>query len=393
MRRLACLLGAFLAAAIGQASGAMATRAGDPPLATMPHAAFLSATPARPGAGDPAGAALALLMLPPLPPPPAPLDPRADEAAITFLAPPSRLLARTGPSPWQAPLATVRPLPRPGLAYSSAGGRLRVPPPDCGGAVCIRLDHRIEDTCTAIERLATRHKLPPGFFARLIWRESLFDPYAISPAGALGIAQFMPGTAQLRGLADPFNPAEALAASAAYLADLRDGFGNLGLAAAAYNGGEQRVTNYVAKSGGLAGETLAYVQAITGHSARSWRDSPPKEVDLRLDKEKPFAEACVALASARRVPQFRTDPAVALAPWAVIVAAHDSKSVVVSRYKAVARRNPILQRNEPVYAKVKLASMRSAQYTAQIGRNSRAEAVQLCNQVKQYGGVCAVLRN
>ena len=141
---------------------------------------------------------------------------------------------------------------------------------------CISLASYTGDVCTAIEQAALDHDLDPGFFARLLWQESLFDAAAISPAGAQGIAQFMPGTAALRGLADAFNPAMAIRASAAYLRDLTDQFGNEGLAAAAYNSGEARAGDFVQDDRGLPGETRAYVQIITGHSARSWRDAPPE---------------------------------------------------------------------------------------------------------------------
>ena len=76
------------------------------------------------------------------------------------------------------------------------------------------------DICGAISANASAHGLPEHFFARLIWKESLFDPGAVSPKGAQGIAQFMPGTAKRRDLDDPFDPKAALAASAAYLAEL-----------------------------------------------------------------------------------------------------------------------------------------------------------------------------
>ena len=60
--------------------------------------------------------------------------------------------------------------------------------------------------CGHIERQARGWKLPRAYFARLIWKESRFDPNAISHKGAEGIAQFMPATARLRGLEDPFDP-------------------------------------------------------------------------------------------------------------------------------------------------------------------------------------------
>ena len=62
-----------------------------------------------------------------------------------------------------------------------------------------------------------------------------------SPKGAEGIAQFLPSTASWHGLADPFDPTESLWHSAAYLRELLNRFGNLGLAAAAYNAGPARV--------------------------------------------------------------------------------------------------------------------------------------------------------
>lgn len=123
-----------------------------------------------------------------------------------------------------------------------------------------------ETVCSEIDARATEHALPQAFMARLIWKESLFDPGAVSPKGAQGIAQFMPGTAKRRGLADPFEPKQALAASAAYLAELRNLFGNLGRAAAAYDAGEQRVRRWLAGKSGLPYETQDYVLSITGRS-------------------------------------------------------------------------------------------------------------------------------
>ena len=134
----------------------------------------------------------------------------------------------------------------------------------------VRADHYAEDVCRIIAREARRRVLPPDFLARLIWRESLFDPNAISPKGAQGIAQFMPGTARERGLADPFVPHEALQASAYLLADLRDRFGNLGLAAAAYNAGPNAVAKWRAGTNILPVETQDYVMFITGRAVDDW---------------------------------------------------------------------------------------------------------------------------
>jgi Transglycosylase SLT domain len=88
---------------------------------------------------------------------------------------------------------------------------------------------------------------------------------------AQGIPQFMPATAAERLLLDAFDPAQALPKSAEFLRELRVQFGNLGLAAAAYNAGPQRVRDWLAGKRGLPSETLAYVRSVTGHSAEEWR--------------------------------------------------------------------------------------------------------------------------
>src|SRR5262245_20226999 len=83
----------------------------------------------------------------------------------------------------------------------------------------------------------------------------------------------MPGTARDRGLADPFVPHEALQASAHLLSDLRVRFGNLGLAAAAYNAGPNAVASWLAGNRELPFETQDYVVFITGRPAADWEDN------------------------------------------------------------------------------------------------------------------------
>jgi len=129
--------------------------------------------------------------------------------------------------------------------------------------------------CSMIEVAARLNALPVDFFTRLIWQESRFQPDVVGPLTrggehAEGIAQFMPGTAVERGLFEPFNPVEALPKSGEFLAELRDEFGNLGLAAAAYNAGPQRVRDYLAGLRDLPSETRHYVLAITGRPVEEW---------------------------------------------------------------------------------------------------------------------------
>jgi len=127
-----------------------------------------------------------------------------------------------------------------------------------------------DEICRMIESAANDESLPFEFLARLIWQESEFNPRTVSPAGAQGIAQFMPKTARERGLADPFEPATALQESAEFLRELRDQFGNLGLAAAAYNAGPKRVQDWLAKRNTLPRETQNYVRIITGRAPEQW---------------------------------------------------------------------------------------------------------------------------
>src|SRR5437867_10453620 len=115
-------------------------------------------------------------------------------------------------------------------------------------------DISVDLLCDTLASSAHNAGLPVSFFANLIWRESRFVFRAVSPAGALGIAQFMPRTAAAVGLTNPFDPLEALSASARLLGGLFQRFGNLGLAAAAYNAGEARVNNWLSNKTGLPQE-------------------------------------------------------------------------------------------------------------------------------------------
>ncbi|MBV9348921.1 MAG: lytic transglycosylase domain-containing protein [Pseudolabrys sp.] len=129
-----------------------------------------------------------------------------------------------------------------------------------------------EVVCETLADAATANNVPTPFFIRLIWRESGFNQNAVSPVGAQGVAQFMPATAAQHRLADPFDPLAALHASARFLRSLINQFGNVGLAAAAYNAGPGRVATWLAsKKGKLPQETRDYVQNITGKAPEQWR--------------------------------------------------------------------------------------------------------------------------
>ncbi|MFI0395650.1 transglycosylase SLT domain-containing protein [Paracoccus jiaweipingae] len=258
------------------------------------------------------------------------------------------------------------------------------------GAVCIGLDSYVTDVCRAIERNATENGLDPHFLARLLWKESLFEPGAISPVGAQGIAQFMPGTARMVGLDDPFNPAKAIGASARYLAALTRGLGNIGLAAVAYNGGEARAARFIGGSEVLPYETQDYVEAITGHNAWAWRDNPPgaDKLDLRLQGDAPFASACTELAGKRELREFRSEPKVM--PWGVIVASHPSRA---GAQRLANRVRPLLRGKPLSLVPRRMNGNPRRVFTAQVGYDSKSAAIRFCNQMKTLGGRCIVLKN
>ena len=112
----------------------------------------------------------------------------------------------------------------------------------------------------AVEHLAEAHQISPILLEALVWQESRWRAGARSPAGALGLAQLMPGTARDLGV-DPRDPNANLAGGARYLRQQLDRFGgNVELALAAYNAGPGRVL----RAGGIPRitETQSYVRAI-----------------------------------------------------------------------------------------------------------------------------------
>jgi len=127
---------------------------------------------------------------------------------------------------------------------------------------------------------ASANNLPPGFLLKLLAQESAFTPTAVSRTGAMGIAQFMPGTAIAVGLRDPFEPVAAINAAAKHLAALYARFGNLGLAAAAYNAGPVRVSGWLAGQKSLPQETIDYVWRVTGVDANTWAAKDKKTAAL-----------------------------------------------------------------------------------------------------------------
>jgi soluble lytic murein transglycosylase-like protein len=177
---------------------------------------------------------------------------------------------------WHIPPAT--PLIR--------GIRLYMDAPRRGGEVTatVRSIMRTNPRLSAVDALlfaeatvlaAKRAGIDPGFLAATLLQESAYDPAAISSAGAIGIGQFMIGTADDWGI-DPFDPPAAIDATARVLAQYlrvyraRDGGDPYALALAAYNAGPAAVDAY----GGVPpyAETRAYIADIVERWSRIVRD-------------------------------------------------------------------------------------------------------------------------
>ena len=111
-----------------------------------------------------------------------------------------------------------------------------------------------------IREAELRYRLPPGLMLALVWAESSFNPLAISPAGAAGLAQLMPETARELGVRNRHDPRQNIEGGARYLRQMLDRFGDIHLALAAYNAGP----GAVARAGGIPRnrETPAYVRSV-----------------------------------------------------------------------------------------------------------------------------------
>lgn len=153
----------------------------------------------------------------------------------------------------------------PGAESQAIDGPVPLPP------IAKPVVHRTaEEVCETLTKAAESNNLPIPFFISLLFQESRFDPASVSSAGAQGVAQFMPETAADMGVENPFDPVQAIPASARLLRKFIAQFGNLGLAAAAYNAGPRRVQDWLGKKGKLPDETKGYVKTITGNPAETW---------------------------------------------------------------------------------------------------------------------------
>jgi soluble lytic murein transglycosylase-like protein len=243
--------------------------------------------------------------------------------------------------------------------------------------------------CPVLETEARTRGLPPVFFARVVWLENRFKPDALTTKRTPGTRQFMPYGAAGRGLAEPFDPVAALAASARLLHVLRDEFANLGLAAAAYHAGPWRIRDWLAGRAMLRSETEDYVLAVTGRAVAAWTEGDMILPEQTLPDTSSFQAACRLMAGAP------ADEETVRWPWGVQVAGSFSQDKALAAFARLRERfRAVLATQDPMVVRVTLRS-RGTQplYAVRVGADSRDVADQLCDQLRAAGGACMVVKN
>jgi len=252
--------------------------------------------------------------------------------------------------------------------------------------------------CQLMASAAVANGLPVEFFARVIWQESRLRPDAIGPVTrsghqAQGIAQFMPMTAAERLLQNPFDPSQALPKSAEFLRDLRAQFGNLGLAAAAYNAGPQRVRDWLAGKRTLPSETQAYVRNVTGRSAEEWLRPQPEIPSLIVPAGIPCGESFKQTAKVQSpVKEARQET---ILPWGVQLVGDRSELKALANYRQLQKKHQaILGGYEPVVLRTNIRGGDQAIWTrVRVDSESRPSAELLCSRLRAVGENCLVQRN
>jgi hypothetical protein len=247
--------------------------------------------------------------------------------------------------------------------------------------------------CQASELAARENKLPVEFLTRLIWQESRFNPGAVSRAGAQGVAQFMPTTAAWRGLENPFDQIASIRKSAELLLDLAREFGNLGLAAAAYNAGSKRVQDWIEGRASLPTETQAYVRIVTGHSTDEWRVTnlialnppapervpcPPVVHGVPRELAHSVAKEKVARVTTQ---QEQT--------WLVLRVKSSSDTNAVAAYYQMQRKYlSVLDAHRPLV--IRYLREGPSRYEVRVPATSRVSAEKFCSNLRVVGESCVV---
>ena len=279
------------------------------------------------------------------------------------------------------------PFPRLAIGGLILGSGFLIPTSElCADAVGSTSTETVADTtCQMIESAARSSDLPVELFTRLFWVESRFRTNVTSPKGAQGIAQFMPDTAVERGLTNPFDPEEAIPAAAKLLADMKQAFGNIGLATAAYNAGSARVVNWLHGGGNLPYETQAYVLTVTGQTVEAWAAAG-------LDAARDDRRTCLEVTSALRIEEGPEPPPIAA--WGVQFSGNFLKGVALTSFqRAQTRYAAVLGNFQPMIIGTRLRSRGTRRfYRVMVPASSRSEADRVCHVIMVLGGACMPLR-
>jgi hypothetical protein len=186
------------------------------------------------------------------------------------------------------------------------------------------------------------------------------------------------------------------------LNELRHQFGNLGLAAAAYNAGPRRVQEWLAGSGSMPQETRNYVMAITGSPIEDWaKAGKGGNTGGKMPEAAPPTSCRDLIALLKRAPnpfvteleQHITLSAAKL--WGVQLAAgFDRNRAMASYARAMRRLRPVIGDQDPSLLATVLRNRGTrAFYQVRIGEDTRPAADTLCSRIRQAGEACFVLKN
>jgi hypothetical protein len=217
----------------------------------------------------------------------------------------------------------------------------------------------------------------------------------------------MPGTARWRGLDDPFEPIAAVRESARWLKELRAQFGNLGLAAAAYNAGPRRLQEWLGGRGPLPGETRAYVRIVTGRTAEEWAKIGANEAREGRIGVIPCDQIAKIIAGSREASLPPHQPAsgpvsgaaneerAAWAPWGLQLTGNWSEAQALAAYRGLQKKFPaLLGDRPPLVLRTAMPGRGTAPwYRVRVAESTRERAAQLCAKLESAGGKCLVFRN
>jgi SPOR domain/Transglycosylase SLT domain len=191
----------------------------------------------------------------------------------------------------------------------------------------------------------------------------------------------------------------AKTARSSYLRDLSKRFGNLGLAAAAYNAGPQRVQDWLSARLGLPNETRRYVQIVTRHSAEEWTGGTTR-ASLSLPEPVPCTDVVKsvnyrttaksegALETASRINTVQAKPG-----WGVQLVGSSSQSSALASFQQLQKAyKNFLEARQPLVIQSRVGTS-GFWYRVRVATDSRIEAERLCSGLRAAGGGCLVQRN